>query len=190
ALPVTRGRQQRRGLRRLPGGAHRGRRLSRPDRTDRVARGGDRRRADGALASVLVRPELRSIPAPAAPAAQPPSEPPVLMGLFPDAAASRLAPARGVGKPYRHFEEGSVQRLQRAAVEELMNARPETTLEAALEVFEVFASGSLTDEVYILDDVAGKRIAIAPTTLKDKYRRGGSQGTIHMSPHHGTGAAA
>jgi len=65
-----------------------------------------------------------------------------------------------------------VQRLQRAAVEELMNARPETTLEAALEVFEVFASGSLTDEVYILDDVAGKRIAIAPTTLKDKYRRG------------------
>jgi len=65
-----------------------------------------------------------------------------------------------------------VQRLQRAAVEELMNGRPNTTLEAALEVFEVFASGSLTDEVYILDDVAGKRIAIAPSTLKDKYRRG------------------
>jgi hypothetical protein len=65
-----------------------------------------------------------------------------------------------------------VQRLQRAAVEELMNGRPNTTLEAALEVFEVFASGSLTDEVYNLDDVAGKRIAIAPTTLKDKYRRG------------------
>jgi len=42
----------------------------------------------------------------------------------------------------------------------------------AVEVFEVFASGALTDEVYILDDVAGKRIAIAPTTLKDKYRRG------------------
>jgi len=65
-----------------------------------------------------------------------------------------------------------VQRIQRAAVEELMNGRPDTTLEAALEVFEVFASGSLTDEVYILDDVAGRRIAIAPTTLKDKYRRG------------------
>jgi len=65
-----------------------------------------------------------------------------------------------------------VQRIQRAAVEELMNGRPDTTLEAALEVFEVFASGSLTDEVYVLDDVAGKRIAIAPTTLKDKYRRG------------------
>jgi len=65
-----------------------------------------------------------------------------------------------------------VQRLQRAAVEELMNGRPDTTLEAALDVFEVFASGALTDEVYILDDVAGKRIAIAPTTLKDKYRRG------------------
>jgi len=53
-----------------------------------------------------------------------------------------------------------------------MNARPNDTLEAALDVFEVFASGSLNDEVYILDDVAGKRIAIAPTALKDKYRRG------------------
>ena len=67
---------------------------------------------------------------------------------------------------------GPVQRLQRSAVERLMEERPGTTLEAALEVFEVFASGSLTDEVYILDDVAGKRIAIAPTLLKDKYRRG------------------
>jgi len=65
-----------------------------------------------------------------------------------------------------------VQRLQRAAVEQLMDGRPNTTLEAALEVFEVFASGSLTDEVYVLDDVAGKRIAIAPRELKDKYRRG------------------
>ncbi len=63
-------------------------------------------------------------------------------------------------------------RLPRAAVEEMMATRPETTLEAALEVFEVFASGSLTDEVYILDDVGGKRIAIAPAALKEKYRRG------------------
>ena len=53
-----------------------------------------------------------------------------------------------------------------------MDASPEATLEAALEVFEVFASGSLTNEVYILEDVAGKRIAIAPAALKDKYRRG------------------
>ena len=52
-----------------------------------------------------------------------------------------------------------MQRLQRSAVERLMDGRPDTTLEAALEVFEVFASGSLTDEVYILEDVAGKRIA-------------------------------
>ncbi|MBI2160080.1 MAG: hypothetical protein HYU25_06860 [Candidatus Rokubacteria bacterium] len=65
-----------------------------------------------------------------------------------------------------------MKRLPRAAVEELMDGRPEATLEAALEVFEVFASGSLADEVYILDDVGGKRIAIAPTALKDKYRRG------------------
>lgn len=53
-----------------------------------------------------------------------------------------------------------------------MAERPQSTLEEALEVVEVFASGSLTDEVYILDDVAGKRIAIAPSVLKEKYRRG------------------
>jgi hypothetical protein len=63
-------------------------------------------------------------------------------------------------------------RLARREVERLMDSRPDGTLEAALEVFEVFASGSLTDEVYVLDDVAGKRIAIAPTALKEKYRRG------------------
>jgi hypothetical protein len=65
-----------------------------------------------------------------------------------------------------------VKRLPLAAVDDLMHGRPDTTLEAALEVFEVFASGSLTDEVYILDDVAGKRIAIAPGAFKEKYRRG------------------
>jgi hypothetical protein len=63
-------------------------------------------------------------------------------------------------------------RLPLSAVEKLMTEKPEATLESALEVFEVFASGSLSDEVYILDDVAGKRIAIAPTAFRDKYRRG------------------
>lgn len=63
-------------------------------------------------------------------------------------------------------------RVPIAAVEQLMTEKPDATLEAALEVFEVFASGSLSDEVYILDDVAGKRIAIAPTAFRDKYRRG------------------
>ena len=63
-------------------------------------------------------------------------------------------------------------RLAVSAVETMMADRPDSTLEAALEVFEVFASGSLTDEVYILDNVAGKRIAIAPTAVRDKYRRG------------------
>jgi hypothetical protein len=63
-------------------------------------------------------------------------------------------------------------RLPYAAVEEMMAGRPEQTLEAALGVFEVFASGSLVDEIYILEDVAGKRIAIAPAALKEKYRRG------------------
>ena len=62
-------------------------------------------------------------------------------------------------------------RLRREAVEELMSGRPPgTRLEDALEVFEVFASSSLTDEVYILDDVSGKRIAIAPAALREKYR--------------------
>jgi hypothetical protein len=63
-------------------------------------------------------------------------------------------------------------RLKVDAVEQMMLARPPgTTLEEALEVFEVFASGTLSDEVYILDDVSGKRIAIAPAALRDKYRR-------------------
>ena len=65
-----------------------------------------------------------------------------------------------------------MKRLALAAVDDLMRQQPDASLEAALEVFEVFASGSLTDEVYILDDVAGKRIAIAPGVVKDKYRRG------------------
>ena len=62
-------------------------------------------------------------------------------------------------------------RLPLAEVEARMSTRPAgTTLEEALEVFEVFASGSLIDEVYILEDVAGKRIAIAPKDLKERYR--------------------
>jgi hypothetical protein len=62
-------------------------------------------------------------------------------------------------------------RLAVADVEAKMAGRPTgTTLEEALGVFEVFASGSLTDEVYVLDDVAGKRIAIAPRELKERYR--------------------
>jgi hypothetical protein len=63
-------------------------------------------------------------------------------------------------------------RLAVSAVEAMMAERPDGTLETALDVFEVFASGSLTDEIYILEDVAGKRIAIAPTAVRDKYRRG------------------
>ncbi len=64
-----------------------------------------------------------------------------------------------------------MKRLPVSAVDDLMKTQPEASLEAALDVFEVFASGSLSDEIYILDDVAGKRIAIAPGAVKDKYRR-------------------
>src|SRR5260370_38837322 len=80
-----------------------------------------------------------------------------------------------------------MKRLRRAAVEEMMEKRPDATLEAALEVFEVFASGSLTDEVYILDDVGGKCIAIAPTALKEKYRRGGAPALLAVPPQQGAG---
>jgi hypothetical protein len=63
-------------------------------------------------------------------------------------------------------------RLKLQAVEQMMRERAEgTTLEEGLGVFEVFASGTLSDEVYILDDVSGKRIAIAPSTFRDKYPR-------------------
>ena len=65
-----------------------------------------------------------------------------------------------------------MKRLPVATVDDLMREHPERSLEAALDVFEVFASGSLSDEIYILDDVAGKRIAIAPGAVKEKYRRG------------------
>jgi hypothetical protein len=62
-------------------------------------------------------------------------------------------------------------RLPLAEVEAMMAGRPAgTPLEEVLEVFEVFASGSLNDEVYVLDDVSGKRIAIAPKELKERYR--------------------
>ena len=63
------------------------------------------------------------------------------------------------------------RRLKIPDVEQMMAARPEATMEEVLEVFEVFASGTLKGEVYILDDVSGKRIAIAPADLKEKYRR-------------------
>jgi hypothetical protein len=63
-------------------------------------------------------------------------------------------------------------RLPVSEVEAMMaNRPPDAGLEQVLEVFEVFASGSLTDEVYVLDDVSGKRIAIAPKELKERYRR-------------------
>jgi hypothetical protein len=62
-------------------------------------------------------------------------------------------------------------RLAVADVEAMMAGKPDgTTLETVLDVFEVFASGSLTEEVYVLDDVSGKRIAIAPRELKERYR--------------------
>ena len=61
-------------------------------------------------------------------------------------------------------------RIRVDEVEALMRGAGGKTLEEVLGVFEVFASGSLNDEVYILDDVSGKRIAIAPVVLKQRFR--------------------
>jgi hypothetical protein len=43
--------------------------------------------------------------------------------------------------------------------------------EEALEVVKAFASGTLADEVYVLDNVSGKRSAIAPAVLRAKCRK-------------------
>ncbi|HEY7678454.1 MAG TPA: hypothetical protein VIG69_15385 [Candidatus Methylomirabilis sp.] len=64
--------------------------------------------------------------------------------------------------------------LRLEAVDRMMQAAPGRSLEEVLGVFEVFASGSLADEIYILDDVGGKRIAIAPAAFKEKYRPPGN----------------
>ncbi|HYB71897.1 MAG TPA: hypothetical protein VED18_00890 [Candidatus Sulfotelmatobacter sp.] len=60
--------------------------------------------------------------------------------------------------------------LKVEAVDRMMEAAPGKSLEEVLGVFEVFASGALVDELYVLDDVGGKRIAIAPAAFKEKYR--------------------
>ncbi len=61
-------------------------------------------------------------------------------------------------------------RIRVEDVEQQMAAQDGKSLEEVLGVFEVFASGALEGEVYILDDVGGKRIAIAPTALKQRYK--------------------
>lgn len=61
-------------------------------------------------------------------------------------------------------------RIRVEDVEQQMAAQDGKSLEEVLGVFEVFASGSLEGEVYILDDVGGKRIAIAPTGLKQRFK--------------------
>jgi len=86
-------------------------------------------------------------------------------------AECRSAAGQGGPDPLGERAEARV-RLARADVERMMEGRPPgSTLEEALEVFEVFSSGTLADEVYILEDVGGKRIAIAPAALKAKYRK-------------------
>ena len=61
-------------------------------------------------------------------------------------------------------------RIRVDQVEQRMAGAEGKTLEEVLGVFEVFTSGSLTDEVYILDDVGGKRIAISPAALKQRFK--------------------
>src|SRR5262249_5755856 len=69
------------------------------------------------------------------------------------AAAAPTTRAGGPGRPADLTEKEGTMRRPLAEVEAMMAARaPGASLEEVLEVFEVFASGSLTDEVYILDD--------------------------------------
>jgi hypothetical protein len=79
--------------------------------------------------------------------------------------------SRGVGAT-RAGQGRALMRPQLHQVEQMMSERPPgTSLEEALGVFEVFASRTLNDEVHVLDDVAGKRIAIAPAAFRDKFPR-------------------
>ncbi|HSE94601.1 MAG TPA: hypothetical protein VLD61_01840 [Methylomirabilota bacterium] len=69
----------------------------------------------------------------------------------------------------------SRMRLPVGDVEAMVAARPAgTSLEEVLGVVEVFASGSLTAEIYVLEDVGGKRIAIAPRSIKERFRSPGA----------------
>ncbi len=61
-------------------------------------------------------------------------------------------------------------RIRVDQVEQQMAGAEGKTLEEILGVFEVFASSALNDEVYILEDVGGKRIAIAPAALKQRFQ--------------------
>ena len=67
----------------------------------------------------------------------------------------------------------SAMRIRVDEVEQRMAGAEGKSLEEVLGVFEVFASGCLTDEVYVLDDVGGKRIAIAPAALKQRFSASG-----------------
>ena len=61
-------------------------------------------------------------------------------------------------------------RIRVDQLEKQMAGAEGKTLEEVLGVSEIFASGSLNDEVYVLDDVGGKRIAIAPAALKQRFK--------------------
>ncbi len=61
-------------------------------------------------------------------------------------------------------------RIRVDQLEKQMAGTEGKTLEEVLGVCEVFASGALNDEVYVLDDVGGKRIAIAPAALKQRFK--------------------
>lgn len=54
----------------------------------------------------------------------------------------------------------------------LAEAAPGTPLEQVLEVEEVYWSSSLTDAIYFVDSVLGKRIAIVPAPIKGRHQTG------------------
>ena len=75
-------------------------------------------------------------------------------------------------------------RIAVSAVNAMMAERPGTTLEAALDVFEVFASGSLSDEIYILDLASGERIRLTKDGGFEPRWRGDARELFCISSQH------
>jgi len=115
----------------------------------------------------------------------PPLNRPPVVRVAPSGSTRAPSPAEGLGcgptscPPSRFgiplariFEGDLMTRLSCTAVEQMMNQRPDATLEAALEVFEVFRADRSRTRCTSWTTSADKRIAIAPPALKEKYRRG------------------
>jgi len=136
ALPARRPREQPGGIARTSSSAQRGGRAPRAYRAGGVARREHRGRADRAVARLLVR-SAAGPPACGPRGAQDRLRAPHHR-LRGSGAGRRLA-VRPFGIPLPDFEGDLMTRLSCTAVEQMLNQRPDATLEAALDL-EVFAA--------------------------------------------------